>query len=90
MASVPQPDHVEREGNWEDIVRAGQPFAGRRVRVATVNDATDSRRLREGADRVLDQIDQTIPDPNPLPLQGSAAEFAEGVAADLRRQGIEA
>ena len=51
-----------------------------------------------GANDMLDHVFEPLIDearrlprePTPVPLQGTAAEFADAVASDLRRQGLKA
>jgi hypothetical protein len=76
------------EGTWEEIVQKHKLFAGRRVRVTVLTDEDEQRRLHEAAKRLFAQWDAEGPVTNPRPLQGNAAEFAEGVAEKLRKQGF--
>jgi hypothetical protein len=86
MATTHQP--VQIEGTWEEMVRHGGQFAGKRVRI-TVLPEDEQAELRRRASKLMAEVDALKPDPARPNLRGSAAEFANGVTEKLRDQGIQ-
>lgn len=81
------PPKLQYEGTWEEIARRSDEFAGKRVRL-TVLVEDEPAELRQAAMALMAHIDAIQPDLGRPPLTGQGAQFAEGVAAKLRNQGI--
>jgi hypothetical protein len=86
MATIQQSFHIE--GTWEELVRHGDQFAGKRVRI-TVLPVEDQAELRRRATKLMAEADDCKPDANRPKLRDKPAEFADGVADKLRDQGIQ-
>ena len=86
MATIEQ--SVQIEGSWEEIVRRADQFVGKRVRVTVIPEENQDE-LRRRADKLMAEVDHVAPDPGRPKLRGTAAEFANGVADNLRDQGIQ-
>jgi hypothetical protein len=90
MSSIPRENQVE--GTWEEILSRGREFAGKRVRLTVLSEQfapdDDSQKLRDVADRLMEEVEKLQPDAARGALRGQAKDFADGVAEKLRRQGI--
>jgi hypothetical protein len=86
MANIQQ--SIQIEGSWEEIVRRGDQFVGKRVRIIVLPEH-DQDELRRRASKLIADVDHIEPDPDRPRLRGIASEFADGVADKLRDQGIQ-
>lgn len=81
---------IQFEGTWEDILRRGDEFAGRRVRVTVLPQETNASApsLDQLLAPFIAQAAIILRDPKLVVVGGHSAEFTEGIAEKLRRQGL--
>ena len=76
----------EVEGQWEDLIRQPDQFAGQRVRVTVLSDSRDS------APSMLKEIRRWLADGEALavaPADASKANaFGDGLIENVRKQGL--
>jgi len=79
-------DRVAYEGLWEDIVRHGASFAGKRVRVLVLkNEATPS--LTQIAQQWVEESVRLNPEPGPE-IRGLRGELRRFLTEKYRNQGL--
>lgn len=79
---------VHLEGIWEEIVLRGDLLAGRRVRVTVLPQAPPAKSLAEALAPLIEQAAQIPLVGEPIDLNNVSSAFADGVADQLREQGL--